>query len=65
MDDPREEYISLASISREWFEDEVMGREVSDSVWSMALETITEQVNDALDAIITTIAEDIGDGQYE
>lgn len=64
MDDPREEYIPLVSISREWFED-YMEREVSDSIWNMVLENLKEQVNRALDDALSDIVSDINDGQYE
>jgi hypothetical protein len=64
MDDPREEYIPLVSISREWFED-YMEREVSDSIWNMVLENLKEQANRALDDALSDIVSDINDGQYE
>lgn len=64
MDDPREEYIPLVSISREWFED-YMEREVSDSIWNMVLENLKEQTNRALDEALSDIVSDINDGQYE
>lgn len=64
MDDPREEYIPLVSISREWFED-YMEREVSDSIWNMVLENLKEQANRALDEALSDIVSDINDGQYE
>jgi hypothetical protein len=64
MDDSREEYISLVSISREWFED-YMEREVSDSIWNMVLENLKEQANRALDDALSDIVSDINDGQYE
>jgi hypothetical protein len=64
MDDPREEYIPLVSISREWFEDYIE-REVPDSIWNMVLENLKEQTNRFLDDALVDIVSDINDGQYE
>lgn len=61
----REEYIPLASISREWFEDEFMEMEVSDSVWNMVIETVSEEVENALTSALGEVADRIRDGQFE
>ena len=52
-------------LTRQEFEEELVGRELSDSEWRITVGTITEALGERFSQLLTEIAEDINDGHYE
>jgi hypothetical protein len=52
-------------LTREEFEDELVGRKLSDSEWNIVRGTITEALGEAYSTILFAEAEVVGYGGYE
>ena len=53
------------TLTREEFEDELVGRKLSDSEWNIVRGTISEALGEAFSTILVAEAEVVGYGGYE